>query len=1694
MYNKIKYIILSFFAVLGTVAFLYLTGCCSKGGGSGFVVGNAGGNVQEEPKYFEAKVNEDGSINRTIAPSGRFSLYASENTLHKDVVVHIVESPAVGNESNIYYIDDYIYAIKPEREEINIGRFSIDSNAKRDVKMQTNPIILTFSNNERLAGAANYYIGIKEIGENEWQFVNVYSSTSSFIGSNGPTGSFEYKLYKDNVYVALFADFSQNIPDTAKVLSMTASMPQNIIETFDGRYNENIVIKLNFIGDNLSGLKADDYKIRLHYANADSQQVDIKIDGKSANYVSGTSTNQYEAFGELYAHYFEFVPSPASYTAMVLPELVFVLNIKGFPIEDFANDFIVEAFNNSKNAVAFNCTAKLHFDTKEKEADEPEPQPGPDPEPDPGPEPVVQPLNIAFMVASNPTNIIDAENALYFLKPTFSVNASPSIDFSDEEKAAIASAVTVVGADDSILTKTWNNGSLVVSFNRNLSSNTEYTLRMDAVDNLERLIVESFEPLVFKTTNDYYIALSPDADNMFDSVNSHYHCLPTFTLTTNIVLSDEDKAKIASAVRVVGAEEGNIIKRWENDSLIISFNQDLAQNTEYTVSISEIPEIEGKSFTSFQPYVFRTMGNLTLTLTPDNDNIYAAMSPLYHCRPAFTITPNISLGEDDRTKIANAVTLSNAANVVKEWNNEGKLRITLSQNLCSNTDYTLSMNAVNDIKGVNVAVFDNLVFSTIATMAISLTPNAANVFDTLNNHYHCRPVFTISPSFTVNESDKTAIANAVSVSGVNENIINKQWNGNSLTLGFTQNIATSSDYTISIAPVDNITGIEVAGFDSLDFTTIPDLIVSIATASHSIVTKAASITHLIVNDENYYYCKPCFVVSSNINLNDDLKTRIANALTASGMASGLLAKSWNGNDLDLSFSDSLAASTSYTISISDITDIEGVTVRTFAPYEFVTFFHQGSGTEEDPFTIYTPVQLACLDYYSAQPYYYKQMENLNLSGYANWKPIGGTGAALSFKGKYNGNHKTISNAIMNYPSSDSVGIFSGFNNCIFSDLTIENITLTGRDEVGALVGYGSKGTFTNIIANNISVNGNESVGGVFGKIFTSYVLNSEFSNIEVNAAGTDCGIVIGFANNMYSISDCSVSDSSAAGLGLVGGFVGETAGSGEFTNILCDNVTVSGNGTSPVFDGLGGFSGQSCDSVKDNCRVINSRILGENTNLNCGGLVGVIGNYINYIDITRNCVVSNTEVTSKKSAGGLFGDYTVSDDSSNLISNCSVENSTISGVGYTGGLVGNNEYGYGNGIQNSTVTNTLIVSTDSCVGGLAGRFNSGLDSNSVENTTIQNQNGYVGGLVGISEEGTINNCHVASISISSTGMSIAGLIGNSKVDITSCYSDNVRITGGQGSSGGLVGDSRGNISNCYVNDLIIQSQSSSVGGLVGYSKKAITECHVASAALKCRANIGGLVGDSYDKITNCYADNVKITGSNMDVGGLVGHIGDNSEIDYCYVTMADIRADNNNDSYRQCYGGLVGESYGVIQRSYVASCSVDANRFVGGIVGCASGGSIAKCFVKNSNLSVPGGAVGNSAGGICGSMEGAIPIDSCYVKQCDITCKLTFGGLVSGCKSTVANCYIFDTTVTASSGYGALADKSTENGLFSDCFISDDHTPLLKTNNNSNPLTNCYNTVSSSVIFNSKTWSNGAWSNFDTAVFPPQLTEVEEPQ
>ena len=301
------------------------------------------------PQTIDVNITQDGRILRTSSPSGRMTLEAPEdNTYNSNVVVKITENPSMGNESSFLTVGSLVYSITATRDGFPVNLLS-------------HPVNLTLSNEERLDGAENYYIGIKDINGGEWQFVNLYSSNPSVRASLSSRNQFSYSLYKNNILVALFSDVGKSLRNTPKVLGASASLSQTAIEAERSYYNEDLKVNILLAGENLSGLKAEDFKIKIAYLNSDSRDTTIKVDDKNVSYLSGSGSNKYEGFGQGYAHYFQFVPLSSKYSSGYSPTLSFDINLKDTLISGFPNSFIVEISNSNSSILPFGYSSILNF-------------------------------------------------------------------------------------------------------------------------------------------------------------------------------------------------------------------------------------------------------------------------------------------------------------------------------------------------------------------------------------------------------------------------------------------------------------------------------------------------------------------------------------------------------------------------------------------------------------------------------------------------------------------------------------------------------------------------------------------------------------------------------------------------------------------------------------------------------------------------------------------------------------------------------------------------------------------------------------------------------------------------------------------------------------------------------------------------------------------------------------------------------------------------------------------------------------------------------------------------------------------------------------------------------------------------------------------------------------------------------------
>ena len=296
-----------------------------------------------------------------------------------------------------------------------------------------------------------------------------------------------------------------------------------------------------------------------------------------------------------------------------------------------------------------------------------------------------------------------------------------------------------------------------------------------------------------------------------------------------------------------------------------------------------------------------------------------------------------------------------------------------------------------------------------------------------------------------------------------------------------------------------------------------------------------------------------------------------------------------------------------------------------------TTYGGGSGTEEDPYLIYTAEQFNWISLIPGDwDKHFKLMADIDfneLAG-ASYSTIGYYSIPnhiKPFSGVFDGNGHTISNFIYNTKYIHYIGLFSIVDG---ENAQIKNLGL---------------------IAPNISAK-TERTGAIVGWMKSGYINNCH--TIDGNIAGKF--VVGGFIGSNGGIINNSYVISTTSGTQFVGGFSGINTGtiSNCYANSSDTNLT-----TASGWSGFGGLVGQN-DGLVTNCYAIG------NTSVTMGHIGGLVGR--NHDSIVNCYAIS--DVSGKGDIGGLIG------LNSGSITNCySVGN--VTGTDNIGGLVGQGRYG-----------------------------------------------------------------------------------------------------------------------------------------------------------------------------------------------------------------------------------------------------------------------------------------------------------------------------------------------------------------------------------------------------------------------------------
>ena len=212
---------------------------------------------------------------------------------------------------------------------------------------------------------------------------------------------------------------------------------------------------------------------------------------------------------------------------------------------------------------------------------------------------------------------------------------------------------------------------------------------------------------------------------------------------------------------------------------------------------------------------------------------------------------------------------------------------------------------------------------------------------------------------------------------------------------------------------------------------------------------------------------------------------------------------------------------------------------------------------------------------------YIQMADIDLSGYANWEPIG-----ASFTGIYDGNDYQITGLTINRPTTNNVGLFGAVAGEV-KRIKIIDADVTGQDYVGILAGHAED---CYRCMSSGSVAGRSYVGGLVGwhSSTTEEVRecrSTATATGTLNFAGGLIGYSSGNAYNCFATGNVS-------GAGYVGGLFGYKSGRGTYYGYSVGAVT----GTSDV----GGLIGAGDSGYTTTSSYYDSTTSGQSDNTGKG--------------------------------------------------------------------------------------------------------------------------------------------------------------------------------------------------------------------------------------------------------------------------------------------------------------------------------------------------------------------------------------------------------------------------------------------------------------------------------------------------------------
>ena len=517
---------------------------------------------------------------------------------------------------------------------------------------------------------------------------------------------------------------------------------------------------------------------------------------------------------------------------------------------------------------------------------------------------------------------------------------------------------------------------------------------------------------------------------------------------------------------------------------------------------------------------------------------------------------------------------------------------------------------------------------------------------------------------------------------------------------------------------------------------------------------------------------------------------------------------------------------------------------------------------------------------------YLLANDIDLSGYPNWTPIGtfnpnSPQANCPFSGVFDGQGYSITGLKIS-GNEDSKGLFGYAYSGAIRNVVIRNPEIEGKDQVGALVGYQaySNQGIKNCAVIGGKIQGRSHVGGLVGYMEESPIQNC-YSTCEVVAMDFYAGGIVGDHRVVASIRNCYATGNISGTYS--GGIVG-VAQDVERCVALGQTVT-----------------GKSSNRVTDSVRISDVYAWGD---------MKVNGNTVTY-----------GAANNENGADLIFNGGALSTQFSEIFANDDAWTYTENGLPILKVVKGEQSSELPSWMLSDA--STIYITTAQQLKQLADEVNAG-DSKSGKTVLLMND-------IDLSVYPNWSPIGTLNLNWSDVSRPFSGVFDGQNHTIS-----NLTCTSVTNGYAGLFGNFDGTVQNLILRDAQITVEGLQAAAIVCENYKGqVLNCAMIGGSVKGKGVAGGVVCYNRGTVENCYAtgDVTSLSGGRVCyAGGVVGYNYTEGTVQSCYAAG---RVESEKHA-----GGAVGGNYGTVQNCVALGQSVSAQGHAHRVVGENSGGTL----------------------------------------------------------------------------------------------------------------------------------------------------------